>query len=189
MIRSEEEFREMLLPYSKIECLDINISESLLEEIALKAGITLAKIIQDLRSLGVFEENGRRYDVLSFGYDYQEPLVIEAWLTTFLIKNNLFEEILTCDEAVEVLRDEYGIGYGEPFRPTNYVDSEEESAYDNVLHDQTSVEALEDKLILFIGVIGKSMNLNIDKVHAHFDSKSDKLYYFENNKRLLQGLD
>lgn len=189
MSKSQEAIREMLLPFSKIENLETNIAESCMEEIALQAGIALAKIIQDLGSLGVFKENEVNYDMLSFGYDYQKPLVIEAWLTSFLIKNNLFEKILTCNESTEVLEEEFGVGYGEPFRPTNYVDSNDEESYVNVLHDQTSVEALEDKLILFIGVIGKSMKLNIDNVYAHFDGKSDKLYYLDNNKGLLLSLD
>ena len=189
MNEQEEAIRELLLPFSKIESLELNVAESDLEKIALQAGIALAKIIQDLGSLGTFKENGVNYNVLSFGYEYQEPLVIEAWLTSYLIKNNLFEELITCDESAEVLKEEYGIGYGEPFRPTNYVDSEEEYAYDNVLRDQTLVEAIEDKLILFIGVIGKSMNLDIRKIRSHFSGDSDKLYYFEDNKNLLSKLD
>ena len=73
MSKSQEAIREMLLPFSKIENLETNIAESCMEEIALQAGIALAKIIQDLGSLGVFKENEVNYDMLSFGYDYQKP--------------------------------------------------------------------------------------------------------------------
>lgn len=180
--------KKLLEPFSKITICETYHSDSLikdLERVALLAGVELAKKVEQCGGLGEFESFGRTYSLSSFADTYEEPLVIEAWLLSFMLENKLFDGILSSSEAKQILLEEYGVGYGEPFRPTEYVDSEDDDAYENAFFDQISICAIEDKLILFLGVIAHSLGYQFDSVKKHFSGEGEKLNFDESNSVLL----
>ena len=185
--------KKLLEPFSKITIHGGTYHSKFLikdlERVALLAGVELAKEIEKCEGLGEFECFGRTYSLSSFGdTSYAEPLVIEAWLLSFMLENKLFDGILTSDEAKNILLEEYGVGYEEAFRPTNYVDSEDDDAYENAFFDQISIMAIEDKLILFLGVIAHSLGYQFDSVKTHFRGEGEKLNYDECNSELLASI-
>jgi len=159
-----------------------------LAHIAAIAATDVSNLFIASKGFTTFTENGRIYDLASFSDSYEEPLPMEAWLVSYMLKNNLYEEVLTSEDSRRVLKEKYDIGFGEPYRPTNYIDSSDEEAYMNVEFDEMSILAIEDKLILLIGVIAHNLGLDHECVRDHFNGDSGKQHYFECNRELFMTI-
>ena len=159
-----------------------------LAEIAAAAATDVSGLVVTYQGLTTFAENGRVYNLAMFSDSYEEPLPMEAWLVSYMLKNSLYEEVLTSEESRKILQEEYDIGVGEPYRPTNYIDSYDKDVYSNVEFDETSIVAIEDKFILLIGVIAHNLGHDYQAVRDHFDGNGNKVRYFEYNRELLMAL-
>ena len=169
--------------HSEAKCNDLS-------NIALAAARELFTILQATKRLGTFTwSDGITYDLSKYGDYSDSPDVIESWLCSFMLSKDLFDEVITSEESRQVLADEYSIGAGGPFRPTNYIDSEEEDAYENAYFDQTSVIAIEDKVILLIGVMAHILGIDYQPVREHFEGCSGKFIVWESNRMLMESIE
>lgn len=168
--------------HSEAKCKDLS-------SIALAAARELFTILLATKELGTFTySDGRIYDFSRYGDYSDSPDVIESWLCSFMLSKDLFDEVITSEESRQVLAEEYGIGVGGPFRPTNYVDSEDEDAYENAYFDETSIIAIEDKVILLIGIMAHHLGLDYKPVKEHFEGCSGKLFFYNKNRIFIESI-
>jgi tRNA U34 5-methylaminomethyl-2-thiouridine-forming methyltransferase MnmC len=160
-----------------------------LADAALAAAKAIFPILKASRGFTTFTwTDEKTYDLSKFGDYFDEPDVLESWLCSFMLSNDLFADVLTSEDASRVLAEEYGIGLGGPFRPTNYISSDDEDAYTNAEFDELSIIAIEDKLILLLGVMAHALGIDYQPVADHFLGESGKFIFFDTNRQLFESI-